>query len=65
MLKELTEVIKALTLPPNVVKFVKDAFICKVCLKFPMTPPAIATRCCNTLIGCGECTILGILGRGA
>lgn len=34
---------------------VNDAFKCKVCLKLPMSPPVVATRCCNTLLGCSEC----------
>ena len=55
MLKGLIEVNKFLSLPPSVVKLVCDAFKCKVCLKAPINPPVIATRCCNVLLGCSHC----------
>ena len=45
MLQELIVVNKFLPLPPCVIKLVSDAFKCKICLKAPMTPPVIATRC--------------------
>ena len=54
-LEELTEVNSLTTLPLSVLSLVKDAFKCKVCLKVPIFPPVIATRCCNTLLGCKEC----------
>ncbi|XP_068727311.1 uncharacterized protein [Montipora capricornis] len=55
MLQDLTTVTSAMPLPPSVVKLINDAFKCKVCLKLPMHPPIIATRCCNTLLGCSQC----------
>jgi len=62
MLQELTVVSSALPIPPSVVKLVNDAFKCKVCLKLPMHPPIIATRCCNTLLGCSACVNLWFSG---
>ena len=52
MLQELIVVNKFLSLPLSVIKLVSDAFKCKICLKAPMNPPVIATRCCNVLLGC-------------
>lgn len=64
MLQELIVVNKFLPLPPCVIKLVSDAFKCKICLKAPMTPPVIATRCCNVLIGCSICTNEWFSGDG-
>lgn len=55
MLQELIVVNKFLSLPPSVIKLVSDAFKCKICLIAPMSPPVIATRCCNVLLGCSTC----------
>ena len=55
MLKEITTVSSALPLPIKVIKLVNDAFKFKICLKLPMHPPIIGTRCCNTLLGCADC----------
>lgn len=55
---------KFLPLPPCLIKLVSDAFKCKICLRAPMTPPVIATRCCNVLIGCSICTNEWFSGDG-
>ncbi|CAH3171616.1 unnamed protein product, partial [Porites lobata] len=64
MLQELIVVNKFLPLPPCLIKLVSDAFKCKICLRAPMTPPVIATRCCNVLIGCSICTNEWFSGDG-
>lgn len=64
MLQDLIVVNKLLPLPPCVVKLVHDAFKCKVCLKSPMKPPIVATRCCNILLGCSECVNEWYTGEG-
>ena len=64
MLQELIVVNKFLSLPPSVIKLVSDAFKCKICLKAPMDPPVIATRCCNVLLGCSTCINEWYSGEG-
>ena len=64
MLQELIVVNKFLLLPPCVIKLVSDAFKCKICLKAPMTPPVVATRCCNVLIDCSICINEWFCGDG-
>ena len=44
-------------LPLGVVQLLREAFVSKICHATPMTPPVIATKCCNTLHGCEECVI--------
>ena len=55
MLQELIVVNKFISLPPSVIKLVSDAFKCEICLKAPMIPLIIGTRCCNVLLGCSTC----------
>ena len=55
MVSDILKVNQALSLPLGVVKLLRDAFMCKICHATPMTPPVIATKCCNTLLGCEEC----------
>ena len=52
---EISEIKSILSLPLGVVKLLRDAFICKICHVTPMKPPVIATKCCNSLLGCEEC----------
>ena len=55
MVGEILQVNQILSLPLGIVKLVKDAFMCNICRNTPMTPPLIATKCCNSLLGCEEC----------
>ena len=55
MVSEILKVNQTLSLAVGVVKLLRDAFICEICHATPMMPPVIATKCCNTLLGCGEC----------
>lgn len=55
MVSDRLKVNQTLSLPLGVVKLLRAAFICKICHATPMTPPVIATKCCNTLLGCEEC----------
>ena len=55
MVCDILKVNQTLSLPLGVVKLLRDAFICKICHATPMMPPVIATKCCNTLLGCEEC----------
>ena len=55
MVSDTLKVNQILSLPLGVVKLIRDAFICKICLSTPMKPPVIASKCCNSLIGCEEC----------
>ena len=55
MVSDILKVNQTLSLPLGVVKLLRDAFICKICLSTPMKPPVIAAKCCNSLIGCEEC----------
>jgi len=45
----------AIQLPLSLAKLVQDGFKCKICLVTPMKPPVVASRCCNTLLGCSSC----------
>ena len=42
-------------LPLGIVRLLRDAFQCKICLEIPVKPPAIISKCCKTIIGCEEC----------
>ena len=64
MLQELIVVNKFLLLPPCVIKLVSDAFKSKICIKAPMTPPVIGTRCCNVLIDGSICINEWFCGDG-
>ena len=33
----------------------RDAFQCKICLKIPIQPPVIMSKCCKVIIGCETC----------
>ena len=55
MVSEILEVNKALPMPIGIVKIIKDAFKCKICHETPMQAPVIATKCCNSLLGCESC----------
>lgn len=55
ILKEVVEISKPIPIPLPLMKLTKDAFKCSVCLSFPITPPVIATTCCETIIGCSKC----------
>lgn len=55
MVSDILKVNQTLSLPLGVVKLLRDGFICKICHATPMMPPVIATKCCNTLLGCEEC----------
>lgn len=55
MVCDILKVNQSLPLPLGVVKLLRDAFKCKICHATPMTPPVIATKCCNSLLGCEEC----------
>ena len=52
---DITQVSKSMALPLSVVKLVGDSFRCTICLKQPMTPPIVAAKCCNILLGCASC----------
>lgn len=45
----------SMKLPLSVIKLVADAFKCKICHTAPMVPPVVASKCCNTLLGCNGC----------
>ena len=36
-------------------RILRFAFRCKICLKVPITPPIIMSKCCKTVIGCEGC----------
>ena len=55
MVSDILQVNEMMSLPIGVVKLVRDAFMCKICRVTPMDPPIIATKCCNSLIGCEVC----------
>ena len=55
MVSDILKVNQILSLPLGVVKLIRDAFICKICLSTPMKPPVITSKCCNSLIGSEEC----------
>lgn len=42
-------------IPIAVKHLITDAFKCKICLKSPLTPPLIITKCCKTILGCENC----------
>ena len=42
-------------LPIGLQRILRDAFRCKICLKVPITPPIIMSKCYKTVIGCEGC----------
>lgn len=56
MVIDIMQVNQILSLSIGVVKFLRDAFICKICHVAPMKPLLIATKCFRSLFGCKECT---------
>ena len=42
-------------IPMGLQRIIRDTFQCKVCLKIPMKPPVIMSKCCKTIIGCESC----------
>lgn len=64
MLKDLVEVTKGIPVPVPILKLMKDAFKCNVCLTFPIVPPVIATTCCEAIIGCSKCINNWYAGEG-
>lgn len=55
MIKDVMDISEAMPIPAPMLKLVKDAFRCKVCLSIPINPPVIATTCCETILGCATC----------
>lgn len=55
MVNDILKVNQILSLPIGVVKLLRDAFKCKICLSTPINPPVIAAKCCSSMIGCEEC----------
>lgn len=55
MVSDIMQVNQVLSLPIEVVKLLRDAFMCKICHVTPMKPTLIATKCCSSLLGCEEC----------
>lgn len=62
MLQELMVVNKFISLPPSVFKLVSDAFKCKICLKAPMIPTIIATRCAMSCLAAAHVSMSGTVG---
>ncbi len=42
-------------LPIGLQRIIRDTFQCKVCLRIPMKPPVIMSKCCKVVIGCDRC----------
>ena len=53
-----------LAIPISVLKLVENCFKCSICLKSPMVPPIVASRCCNSLLGCSACVTTWFEGDG-
>ena len=39
-------------------RLLRDTFQCKICLRTPLNPPVIMSKCCKTIIGCEACVLM-------
>ena len=42
-------------IPMGLQRIIRDTFQCKICLRIPIRPPVIMSKCCKTIIGCETC----------
>lgn len=54
-LDEILKLDEKSTIPIGLQKYVRDAFQCKICLRAPIDPPVIVSKCCNSILGCEVC----------